>query len=81
MKCINLINKHISTPTWLEFSQTSLDFNVLRIKTATAQADKDVILNLLSICRYGKNQGKREGKDQESIQSSTTPDPGHHMEK
>ena len=23
--------------------------------------------------------GKKEGKDQESIQSSTTPDPGHHM--
>ena len=24
---------------------------------------------------------KEEGKDQESMQSSTTPDPGHHMEK
>ena len=24
---------------------------------------------------------KKEGKDQESIQSSTTPDPGHHMGK
>ena len=24
---------------------------------------------------------EEEGKDQESIQSSTTPDPGHHMGK
>ena len=24
-------------------------------------------------------QSKKEGKDQESIQSSTTPDPGHHI--
>ena len=24
---------------------------------------------------------KEEGKDQESIQSNTTPDPGHHVEK
>ena len=27
------------------------------------------------------NQSKKEGKDQESIQSSTIPDPGHHMGK
>ena len=26
-------------------------------------------------------KSKEEGKDQESIQSSTTPDPGHHMGK
>ena len=26
-------------------------------------------------------QSKEEGKDQESIQSSTTPDPGHHIGK
>ena len=26
-------------------------------------------------------QSKKGGKDQESIQSSTTPDPGYHMEK
>ena len=26
-------------------------------------------------------QGKEAGKDQESIQSSITPDPGHHMGK
>ena len=25
------------------------------------------------------NKSKYEGKDQESIQSSATPDPGHHM--
>ena len=25
------------------------------------------------------DRSKEEGKDQESIQSSTTPDPGHHM--
>ena len=27
------------------------------------------------------NQSKNDGKDQESIQSSTTPDPGYHMRK
>ena len=27
------------------------------------------------------HQRKEKGKDQESIQSSTTPDPGHHMGK
>ena len=27
------------------------------------------------------NQSKEEDKDQELIQSSTTPDPGHHMVK
>ena len=27
------------------------------------------------------NQSKKEGKDQESIQSSTTPDLGHHIGK
>ena len=27
------------------------------------------------------SQSKEEGKNQESIQSSTTPDPGHHVEK
>ena len=26
-------------------------------------------------------QSKKEGTDQETIQSSTTPDPGHHMGK
>ena len=26
-------------------------------------------------------KNKEEGRDQESIQSSTTPDPGHHMGK
>ena len=28
-----------------------------------------------------KKKGKEEGKDQESIKSSTTPDPGHLMGK
>ena len=27
------------------------------------------------------NQGKKGGKDQETIQSSTTPDPGYHIGK
>ena len=27
------------------------------------------------------SESKEEGKDQESIQSSTTPDPGHHVGK
>ena len=34
---------------------------------------------LLQIC--DKYQSKEEGKDQESIQSRTRPDPGHHMGK
>ena len=34
----------------------------------------------LDIHRQGL-QSKEEGKAQESIQSSTTPDPRHHMEK
>ena len=33
---------------------------------------------MLDICSA---QSKKGGKDQESIQSSTTPDPGYHMEK
>ena len=32
-------------------------------------------------CYEGECQCKEEGKNQESIQSSTTPVPGHHMEK
>ena len=35
--------------------------------------------SLISIYYVAKN--KEEGKYQESIQSNTTPDPGHHMEK
>ena len=34
-------------------------------------------ISLKVICE----KGKRVGKDQESIQSSTTPDPGYHMVK
>ena len=33
-------------------------------------------------CPYARlYQSKEEGKDQESMQSSTRPDPGHKMEK
>ena len=35
----------------------------------------------ISISLFGSHQSKVEGKDQESIQSSTTPDPGQHMGK
>ena len=31
--------------------------------------------------RPNRQQSKEEGKDQESIQSSNTPDPGHNMRK
>ena len=34
-------------------------------------------LELRDIC----HRSKEKGKDQESIQSSTTPDPGHHLGK
>ena len=30
---------------------------------------------------YQNKQSKKDGKDQETIQSSTTPDPGYHMGK
>ena len=44
-----------------------------------------VFLTLMCHTNYllaGKShEGKEEGKDQESIQSSTTPDTGHHMGK
>ena len=30
---------------------------------------------------FDVHQGKEEDKNQESIQLSTTPDPGHHMRK
>ena len=33
------------------------------------------------ICDSSSNRSKEEGKDQESIQLSTTPDPGHQMGK
>ena len=35
-----------------------------------------VLTHFVTVCR-----SKKEGKDQESIQSSTTPDPGNHMGK
>ena len=36
----------------------------------------------IKLCvRMHKVKSKEEGKDQESIQSNTTPDPGHHMGK
>ena len=31
--------------------------------------------------KHRKSESKEEGKDQESIQSSTTPDPGHRIGK
>ena len=31
--------------------------------------------------RWLRNQSEKGGKDQESVQSSTTPDPGYHMGK
>ena len=39
-------------------------------------------LFFIKLCvRMHKVKSKEEGKDQESIQSNTTPDPGHHMGK
>ena len=37
--------------------------------------------NVYNIYIQSLSHSKEEGKNQESIQSSTTPDPGHHMEK
>ena len=35
----------------------------------------------LSVSKIMENERKKEGKDQESIQSSITPNPGQHMGK
>ena len=40
---------------------------------------RNPVLGVYSGVRIG--QAKEEGKDQESIQSSTKPDPGHHLGK
>ena len=36
-----------------------------------------ILLVLLKTLFFGHGGSKKEGKDQESIQSSTTPDPGY----
>ena len=36
---------------------------------------------IMTWCTCDKYQSKKDGKDQESIQSSTTPDPEYHMGK
>ena len=36
-------------------------------------------IHLTAFRHFQSSQSKEEGKDQESIQSNTTPDPGHHM--
>ena len=46
-----------------------------RTKKGVAIIRREISLKV--ICE----KGKRVGKDQESIQSSTTPDPGYHMGK
>ena len=40
-----------------------------------------LILETRSTCRYMSKKSKKDGKDQESIQLSTTSDPGYHMGK
>ena len=40
-----------------------------------------IVDNILMHLCYRCYKRKREGKDQESIQSGTTPDPGHHLGK
>ena len=42
-----------------------------RLHTNTGQFEEEI----------QNSQSKEEGKDQETIQSSTTPDPRHHMSK
>ena len=39
------------------------------------------LINTINSRPLASNEIKNEGKYQESIQSSTTPDPRHHMEK
>ena len=41
----------------------------------------NTVLHLNHRTLFIHNKSKKEGKDQETIQSSTTPDPGYHVEK
>ena len=47
---------------------------------ASTQIRKTICILKINILKI-KVKIKEEGKDQESIQSSTTPDPRHHMGK
>ena len=65
-------------------SRTRFDKNNKKKVIAENQCEKHKKSSLVLSKMYGL-QSKKEGKDQESIQSSTTPDPrldpGHHVGK
>ena len=53
---------------------------------ALMKSQYEANLSGFKLCQVNKPvsfgyQSEEEGKDQESIQSNTTPDPGHHMGK
>ena len=47
----------------------------------TTAVDWDIKRQTKQTIHFDRKKSKEVGKDQESIQSSTTPDPGHHMGK
>ena len=51
------------------------------LKTWEANLDTFLLNELMVHSGPGSFKNKKEGIDQKLIQSSTTPDPGHHMEK
>ena len=54
---------------------------VFKTKTKLAPYKPDVLDKMLILKTPQLKQSKEEGNDQEPIQSSTTPDPGHHVGK
>ena len=60
---------------------------MLKDKICEISAKEGAYLNVFDISEpcvlyyILKDQSKKHGKDQETTQSSTTPDPGHHMGK
>ena len=52
-----------------------------RLKCSIASSSRSMTSLLLSPSALRRNKSKKDGKDQESLQLSTTPDPGYHMGK
>ena len=73
----------VDSATWVRFPGRSgkifslYNKRVRKSKVGSGKSSKKAY----DIQLYPREESKEEGKDQESIQSSTTPDPGHHMGK
>ena len=66
---VNRLVKLAKEKEWCPDMTTAVDWDV---KHQTKENKPSILL---------EKKSKEEGKDQESIQSSTTPDPGHHTGK